>query len=120
LTVPIFEPKAEAGRISELSDPTKDLIARLGIVGITVTPEVSALLGDLRIPSGVVVASTVADRLAVDSGLMEGDIIHSLNHAQITSVDGLRTEFNRLKPGEPAAMQVERNGRLTYLTFEME
>jgi serine protease Do len=120
LTVPIFEPKAEPGRISELSDPTKDLIPRLGIVGITVTPEVSALLGDLRVPSGVVVASTVADRLAVDSGLMEGDIIHSLNHAQITSVDGLRTEFNKLKPGDPAAMQVERNGRMTYVTFEME
>jgi serine protease Do len=120
LTVPIFEPKAEPGRISELSDPTKDLIPRLGIVGITVTPEVSSLLGDLRIPSGVVVASTVADRLAVDSGLMEGDIIHSLNHAQITSVDGLRAEFNKLKPGDPAAMQVERNGRLTYVTFQME
>jgi serine protease Do len=120
LTVPVFEPKAELGRISELSDPTKDLIARLGIVGITVTPELSALLGDLRIPSGVVVASTVADRLAVDSGLLEGDIIHSLNHAEITSVDGLRTEFNKLKPGDPAAMQVERNGRLTYVTFQME
>ena len=25
-----------------------------------------------------------------------------------------------LQPGEPAAMQVERNGKLTYLTFEME
>ena len=27
---------------------------------------------------------------------------------------------DKLKPGDPAAMQVERNGRLTYLTFEME
>jgi serine protease Do len=120
LTVPIFEPKAEPGRISELSDPTKDLIPRLGIVGITITPDVTALLGDLRIPTGVVVASTVADRLAVDSGLLEGDVIHSLNHAQITNVNSLRTEFNKLKPGDAAAMQVERNGRLTYVTFEME
>jgi hypothetical protein len=43
-----------------------------------------------------------------------------LNHTQITSVDGLRAEFNKLKPGEPGVMQVERNGKLTYVTFEME
>jgi serine protease Do len=75
---------------------------------------------DLRIPSGVVVTSVVNDRLAVDSGLLEGGVIHSMNRAQITSVDNLRAEFGKLKPGEPAAMQVERNGKLIYVTFEME
>lgn len=59
-------------------------------------------------------------RLAVDSGLMEGDVVHSLNRAKITTVDGLRAEFNQLKPGDPAALQVERNGKLTYITFQME
>jgi S1-C subfamily serine protease len=51
---------------------------------------------------------------------MEGDIVHSLNPAKITTVDGLRAEFNKLKPGDPAALQVERNGKLTYVTFQME
>ncbi|MGA8553023.1 MAG: PDZ domain-containing protein, partial [Candidatus Acidiferrales bacterium] len=69
---------------------------------------------------GVYVASIVADQLAVDSGLSVGDVIHSLKGAHITSVDNLRAEFARLKPGEAATMQVERNGRLTYVTFEME
>lgn len=101
-------------------DPKKDLLPRLGVVGLTITPEVSAILGELRISSGVVVTSIVDDRLAVDSGLMEGDVVHSLNRAKITTVDGLRAEFNQLKPGDPAALQVERNGKLTYITFQME
>ena len=120
LNVPIYEPHNEPSRLADMADPKKDLIPRLGIVGITVTPEVAELLDDLRIPAGVVVASTVANRLAVDSGLLEGDVIHALNRVPITSVDNLRAEFSKLKPGDGTAMQVERNGKLTYVTFEME
>jgi len=32
-------------------------------------------------------------------------------HAQLTPV-------SQLKPGEPVALQIERDGRLTFLTFE--
>src|SRR5580700_9567036 len=120
LVLPIYEPRNDAARLSELGDPTKDVIPRLGIVGANITPEVVSILGDMRIPSGVLVTSIVADRLAVDSGLSAGDIIHSLNRKQVKTVDELRNAFTALKPGEPAAMQIERNGKLTYVTFEME
>jgi serine protease Do len=120
IVLPIYEPRNDAARLSELGDPTKDVIPRLGIVGASVTPEVVQILGDMRIPSGVLVTSIVADRLAVDSGLSAGDIIHSLNRTQVKTVEALRNAFTALKPGDPAAMQVERNGKLTYVTFEME
>jgi len=120
IVVPIYEPRNEAGQLSELSDPRKDLIPRLGIVGVTLTPEVLATLGDTRSPSGVLVTSLVADQLAVDSGLMEADVIYSLNRIPVSSVDTLRAEFNKLKPGDAAVMQVERNGKLTYVSFQME
>jgi serine protease Do len=120
LNVPVYEMRNEPDQISEMADPTKDLIPRLGIVGLTITPENAALMGDLRISSGVVVASIVADQLAVDSGLNVGDIIHSLKGQPILSVDDLRKKFNNLKPGEAATMQVERGGKLTYVTFQME
>jgi serine protease Do len=120
VVVPVYEPKNEPDQLSELADPSKDLIPRLGIEGLTVSADVTPLLGDLRIPSGVVVASLVADQLAVDSGLAVGDVIHSLKGTEITSVDGLRKAFNNLKPGEAATMQVERSGQLTYVAFEME
>lgn len=94
------------------------MIPRLGIIGATITPEVSELLGELRIPSGVVVTGTVVNRMAVDSGLIVCDVIHFLNRTPITSVDGLRAAFSQLKPGEPGALQIEREGKLTFLTFE--
>ncbi len=72
LNVPVFEPPNDPDHLSELADPTKDLIARLGIVGITASADVEPLLGQLRIPGGVVVASLVNDQLAVDSGLQVG------------------------------------------------
>ena len=120
LEVPIFESRTEPGKLSEMADPKKDLLSRLGVVGLTITPEVAEILGELRIPSGVVISSIVDNRLAVDSGLGEGDIVHALNGVKITTVDGLRAEFNKLKPGDAAALQVERNGKLTYVTFQME
>lgn len=118
LDVPVFEPKQDRARLAELSVPQRDVIPHLGIIGATITPKISELLGELRSPSGVVVTGTIVNRLAVDSGLLVGDVIHSLNRTPITSVDGLRSAFSQLKPGEPGALQIERDGRLTYLTFE--
>jgi serine protease Do len=120
LDVPVFEPSHERARLTELSLPQRDVIPRLGIMGATMTPEISDLLGGLRITSGVLVTGTVVNRLAVDSGLQVGDVIHSLNRVPITSVDNLRSTFNQLKPGDPGALQVERDGKLTFLTFEMD
>jgi serine protease Do len=120
LTLPVFEPRHDRARLAELSVPQRDVIPRLGIIGATITPEVAEQLGGLRILSGVIVTGTVVNRLAVDSGLLVGDVIHLLNRTPITSVDSLRTAFNQLKPGASGALQVERDGKLTFLTFEMD
>jgi len=120
IPVPVVEPRHDISRLAELSDPSKNLIPRLAIIGATITPEVAEMVGGTRLLSGVLVTATVANRLAVDSGLAEGDIIHSLNRAPIKSMDDLRAAFNKLQPGDPVAMQIERNGRLSYITFEME
>ena len=120
ISVPVIEPRHDISRLAELSDPTKDLIAKLGITGTTVTPEIAEMIGGTRQASGVLVTATVANRVAVDSGLQEGDVIHSLNRTPIKSMDDLRSAFGQLKPGDPVALQVERNARLTFLTFEME
>jgi serine protease Do len=120
LEVPVVEPMHDLSRLADLSNPSTDMIPKLGIIGATITREIVELVGPLRINSGVLVTATVANRLAVDSGLREGDVIHSFNRAPIKNMDELRTAFEKLKPGDPAALQVERNGRLTFLTFEGE
>lgn len=120
LQVQVLEPMHDLSRLADLSDPSKDLIPRLGIIGASVNGEVADLIGPLRVPGGVLVTALVANRLAVDSGLQEGDVIHSFNRAPIRNMNELRTAFEKLKPGDPAVMQVERNGKLTFVTFEME
>jgi len=120
LEVPVLEPLHDLSRLVDLSNPAKDLIPRLGIVGTTITPEITELVGPFRISSGVLVTANVANRLAVDSGLQEGDVIHTLNRTLIKSIEDLRTAFGQLKPGDPVALQVERGGKMTFLTFEME
>jgi serine protease Do len=120
LQVPVLEPAHDLSRLSDLSNPATDLIPRLGIIGATITEEIAEFVGPLRINSGVLVTATVANRLAVDSGLIEGDIIHSFNRAPIKNMNDLRAAFAKLKPGDAVAMQVERGGKLSFLTFEME
>jgi serine protease Do len=120
LEVPVLEPAHDLSRLSDLSNPATDLIPRLGIIGATITAEIAEFVGPLRINSGVLVTATVANRLAVDSGLQEGDVVHSFNRAPIKNMDDLRAAFAKLKPGDAVALQVERGGKLSFLTFEME
>lgn len=120
LNIPVVEMKPGIGSIADLIDPAKDAVPELGIFGIALSPELAGVLAEPRVGVGVVVAGTTADHRADDIGLKSGDIIHSVNGAPVGSVSVLQFALKRLKPGDPAALQVERNGRLTFFTFEIE
>jgi S1-C subfamily serine protease len=53
-------------------------------------------------------------------GLQPGDVINVVNRTSIESVEALRQAIQPLQPGDPVVIQVERQGRLTYLAFEIE
>jgi len=57
---------------------------------------------------------------AVETGLRAGDLIHSVHGVAIVSLGDLRAALNRVKPGDAVAMQLEREGKLMYLAFELE
>jgi S1-C subfamily serine protease len=80
----------------------------------------SKLGSSLRIPSGVIVVGRAADLILPDTGLQAADIIHQLNTTPIDSVDTLRAAVNALKTGDAVVLQVERDGGLQYVSFEME
>ena len=61
-----------------------------------------------------------ADLIGPDSGLNAGDIIHSVNRTPVTTVDSLRDAMSKLKSGDPVALQIEREGQLRYLAFDLE
>jgi serine protease Do len=120
IVVPVVDVKPGPDSIADLADPGKGLVPQLGIVGVNLTPDVADLLPPARIDSGVAVAATTASYRAEDIGLRQGDIIHALNTHPVKSLAGLRSALKPLKPGDSAALQVERDGRLRFLPFEIE
>jgi S1-C subfamily serine protease len=56
----------------------------------------------------------------VDTGLKTGDIIREINRTPLQTVPQLQAIVRELKPGDPVVLQVERNGNLQYLAFEMD
>jgi S1-C subfamily serine protease len=107
-------------RFADMADPTKNLVRRLGILGIDVDQNVAALLPDLRKHYGVVVAARGGDSPYSGDDLQLGDVIYSVNNAPVTDVASLRKSLDELKPTDPLVLQVERDGKLMYVTLEIE
>ena len=120
LYVPAIEQHDHMDELLDAVNPDNSLIPRLGILAIDLTADLRARLGSLRIPSGVVVVGRAADLIMPDTGLQAGDIIHRLNTTPIDSMDTLRTAVGVLKTGDAVVLQVERDGGLQYVSFEME
>ncbi len=120
LSIPLVEMAQGPAAIADFADPVNGMLPQLGVIGVDLTPEVKALLPPLRLHSGVVVAATTPDHRAQEIGLQSGDVIHLLNTHPVISVDLLKAALHGLKPGDAAALQIERNGRLFFLTFEAE
>jgi serine protease Do len=120
LHVPVLEHRDQMDKLVDQVDPTKSLVQRLGILAIDLNDQVRPLVGDLRISTGVVVLARAVSLLGPDTGLKTGDIIHSVNRNSVDSLDSLRSTLQALKPGSPVVLQVEREGKLQWLAFDME
>ena len=121
LYVPAIEQHDHMDELLDAVNPENSLISRLGVLAIDLSPDLRSRLGSsLRLPSGVVVVGRAADLILPDTGLQAGDIIHTLNTTAIDSVDGLRAAVGAVKAGEAVVLQVERDGGLLYVSFEME
>jgi serine protease Do len=112
-------PQRDTDELTSLVDPKNSLVLQLGILGIEVSGKIAEMLDDLRIESGVLVAAMAAES-GVETGLQPGDVIHSINGAPILKLPELRQALSKMKPGVPIALQIERQGRLQYLAFELE
>lgn len=120
VVVPVEEVQPHATSLADLVNPAADAVTQLGIAGIDLTTASAAFLPSPRIDSGVVAAAVLTGGRAGQIGLQEDDIIHALNAQPITSLAGLRSVLDTLKPGDAAVLQVERHQRLMFVTFEVE
>ncbi len=120
LTIPVAEQKNDVDQLGDLVDPQKDLVAKLGIFAVQIDDDLAKQLEDLREPSGVIVAAMAADSLGVEADLQPGDVIHALNGKPVTTLDGLRAALKALPTGAAGVLQVERDNKYMYVTFEMD
>jgi serine protease Do len=120
LAIPAIEHHDQMDQLLDAANPENSLISRLGILAIDLTPELQNQIGTLRLPSGVIVVGRAADLITPETGLQAGDLLHQLNTTSLDSVDTLRKLVGSLKPGDPVVLQVERDGGLMYVSFEME
>lgn len=102
-------------------DARENLVTRLGILGVALDARLAQILPVLRVSAGVVVVSTVADAIdARDGGLAPGDVIYAINRVAVHGLAQLRFELDRLKPGDPVVLQIERRGELLYVAFSVD
>jgi serine protease Do len=120
LLIPVVETRNEMDKLADEVDPDTSLVEPLGILAVDLNSQFRAVIGDLRIPTGVVVIARAAELLGPETGLKTGDIIHSLNTTSIDSVDSLRSTLKQLKPNSPVVLQVERDGGLQWLAFDLD
>jgi serine protease Do len=119
--VAVTERAHDFDRLTDLVDPQRSLIAKLGVLGVDITDANAAMAASLRVPSGVVVVGHPKDEgQSSESGLTTGDAIHGINGVAVTSVDHLRAAVDALTPGQAVVLQIERNGQFVFLAFELE
>jgi S1-C subfamily serine protease len=106
-------------RLADLADPDKALVSRLGIVGVEIDPKIAAALPGLRVSSGVLVAARAAET-SVDTSLTAGDVIHAINGAQVETMAALRSALDHLSSNTPVVLQIERDGKLMFVSFELD
>jgi serine protease Do len=107
-------------RFADLVDPAKNLVKRLGILGIDLDQNIAALLPGVRKSYGVLVAARGGDSAYTGDDLQLGDVIYSANTTPVTDIASLRKAMDGLKDTDPLVLQVERNGQLMYVTLEIE
>ena len=120
VSVPVGEREEGLERLSEIADPDQHLVARLGVLCVSITKDIAKLLPDLRKPAGVIVAARSLSPSAVESGLAPGDVIYALNGAPVATLEALRSTIDALKPGDAVVLQIERDGALRFLTFSID
>lgn len=118
--VPVTVYHDTVDELADVPDLQKNLIWQLSVFVTDLDEKVKSLLHRGRSDSGIVVLAQSGGPNAVDTGLQTGDIICAIAHSPLQSVSQLRATLSTFKSGDPVVLQVERDGKLQFLAFEME
>lgn len=115
--VPVLEETHDIDSVLALATPDQNLVPEIGILGVEIDKRLAPLVPDLRHQYGIIVAARTSGA-SRDIALTPGDIIVAMNDVPTMTLDYLRTALKRLAQADPVVFQVEREGKLIYVTFE--
>ena len=92
--------------------------SKLGVTVQTVTSDIAKRF-KLRIESGALVVEVQQGSPAAEAGISSGDVIHRLDKQEILSAEDL-IEASRSISGSEVAVQIERKGRMAFITIKMD
>ena len=117
--ITVAERPEDPERFAAMATPERNLVPRLGILGLDVDRSVLPYLPWVRRPTGIVVAARAANAPAdLTGGLEPGDVIHEFNGSAISTLAELRASLATVKAGDPIVLLVDRRGKLLFLAFE--
>jgi serine protease Do len=117
--VTLKERPHEMDQVSALADPEKNLVPQLGILAVEIDKNIASMIDDLRDPYGLIVAARAAGATG-EVPLTTGDVIRSFNGQPMTTLERMRVALKALPPGAPIVLQIQREGKLQFVTFSLE
>ena len=107
----------DVARFADLVTRERNLVAPLGVLVVPVAGDVLSLVPWVRRAGGLLVAAWDAAGAGSDIGLMPGDVIYALNGATVATPADLSRQLGLVQPGGPVVAQVDRRGRMRFVTF---
>jgi serine protease Do len=116
--VKVAEREDDPFRFLDLVKPEANQVAKLGIIGVAISKDLGPALPETRKPYGIIVAARAGEsEYSGQGGLKLGDVIYSVNTVPTATLDALREALTALKPTDPLVLQIERDGKLLFLTL---
>jgi len=119
LKVPVIERPDDPDRYLSLVDPKKNLVPQLDILGVDLPDEPAPGQSRRRLDGGILVAAASGDATTPDR-FLPGDVIHAVNRTFVLRLVDLRDAVADLKDGDPVVVQIERQGQLMFVAFEVD
>ncbi len=117
----VVEREDPEGRFANLVTPEKNLIPQLGVLMVDINAEIATMLPPLRMLGGVLVAVPSPQLSHIWGGqLLPGDVVFSLNGERFNRLDRLREQLDGMDRGAAVVLQIQRQGLLRYLAFQLE
>ena len=119
LSVPVVELKSELDDVSSMANAERNLVATLGILGVEIDQRIASMAKGLRDPYGIIVVARTAGA-TTEVPLAVGDVIRTMNGKPMNTLDALRNTLRSLPAGAPITLQLQREGRLVYMSFTLD